>query len=50
VHLVAIAHRTNADLENAGIRLELDTRATHIDVDGHVLRVTGPGGRLATAS
>jgi NADPH-dependent 2,4-dienoyl-CoA reductase/sulfur reductase-like enzyme len=43
-HWRSLAHRTLSDLEDAGIRLELDTRATHIDVEGHSLHVTGPGG------
>jgi NADPH-dependent 2,4-dienoyl-CoA reductase/sulfur reductase-like enzyme len=40
-----LAHRSIADLEAAGICLELDTRATAIDVPGRSLHVTGPDGR-----
>jgi NADPH-dependent 2,4-dienoyl-CoA reductase/sulfur reductase-like enzyme len=39
-----LAHRSIADLEAIGIRLELDTRATHVDVPGRSLHVTGPDG------
>ena len=33
-HWTNLAHRTHADLEATGMRLQLDTRATDIDVDG----------------
>jgi len=40
----SLAHRTAADLEAAGIRLRLDTRAESIDVAGRRLTVRDPGG------
>ena len=40
-----LAHRSIADLEATGIRLEVDTRATQIDVPARSLHVTGPDGR-----
>jgi NADPH-dependent 2,4-dienoyl-CoA reductase/sulfur reductase-like enzyme len=43
-HWRNLAHRTLSDLKEAGIRLELDTRATHIDVENRCLQVSGPGG------
>ncbi|MFC4951013.1 NAD(P)/FAD-dependent oxidoreductase [Pseudonocardia sp. GCM10023141] len=39
-----LAHRTRADLEAAGLRLRLDTRATRIDPDRHELHVRNPDG------
>ena len=43
-HWRNLAHRTIDDLEAAGMRLRLDTTARRIDVAGHKLLVTGPGG------
>jgi NADPH-dependent 2,4-dienoyl-CoA reductase/sulfur reductase-like enzyme len=43
-HWRNLAHRTTADLEATGMRLRLDTTARRIDVGGHKLLVTGPGG------
>jgi NADPH-dependent 2,4-dienoyl-CoA reductase/sulfur reductase-like enzyme len=40
----SLAHRTYDDLEAAGLTLQLDTRATRIDVTGKRLAVTGPDG------
>jgi NADPH-dependent 2,4-dienoyl-CoA reductase/sulfur reductase-like enzyme len=39
-----LAHRTIADLEAAGMSLQLDTTARRIDVSGRKLLVTGTGG------
>ncbi|MCZ2861089.1 FAD-dependent oxidoreductase [Blastococcus sp. VKM Ac-2987] len=38
----ALAHRTHADLEAAGLTLRVGTRATGIDVAGQRIAVTGP--------
>jgi NADPH-dependent 2,4-dienoyl-CoA reductase/sulfur reductase-like enzyme len=43
-HWRNLAHRTIADLEEAGMRLRLDTTARQVDVPGRKLLVTGPGG------
>jgi NADPH-dependent 2,4-dienoyl-CoA reductase/sulfur reductase-like enzyme len=43
-HWRNLAHRTYADLEAAGMHLRLDTLARKVDVAGHVLHLTGPGG------
>jgi len=43
-HWRNLAHRTYADLEAAGMHLRLDTIARKVDVAGHVLHLTGPGG------
>lgn len=40
-----LAHRTRDDLEHAGLRLLLDTRARHIDPTSRTVTVSGPGGR-----
>ncbi|WOP19728.1 FAD-dependent oxidoreductase [Raineyella sp. LH-20] len=45
----SLAHRTIADLEAAGVRLLLDTRAEAIDVTGRRLSVRGPGGATEVA-
>src|SRR4051812_33352700 len=37
-----LAHRTRAELDDAGLRLRLDTRATRIDATAHQLTVLGP--------
>ena len=39
-----LAHRTQADLEAAGMGLRLDTTARRLDVAARKLLVTGPGG------
>lgn len=39
-----LAHRTRADLEDAGLQLRLDTRAEHIDPSDRTVTVTGPSG------
>src|SRR6202451_1963894 len=44
-HWRNLAHRTITDLEDAGMRLRLDTTARRIDVPGRTLLVTGPDGR-----
>jgi NADPH-dependent 2,4-dienoyl-CoA reductase/sulfur reductase-like enzyme len=41
----SLAHRSRADLEAAGLRLCLDTRAEHIDPGARTVTVTGPNGR-----
>ena len=43
-HWRNLAHRTIGDLEDAGMRLRLDTTARRIDVEGRKLAVTGPHG------
>jgi NADPH-dependent 2,4-dienoyl-CoA reductase/sulfur reductase-like enzyme len=43
-HWRNLAHRTIADLEEAGMMLRLDTTARRIDVPGRKLLVTGPDG------
>jgi NADPH-dependent 2,4-dienoyl-CoA reductase/sulfur reductase-like enzyme len=43
-HWRNLAHRTIADLEDAGMALRLDTTARRIDVPGRKLLVTGPDG------
>jgi NADPH-dependent 2,4-dienoyl-CoA reductase/sulfur reductase-like enzyme len=43
-HWRNLAHRTIADLEDAGLTLRLDTTARRVDVPGRTLLVTGPGG------
>jgi NADPH-dependent 2,4-dienoyl-CoA reductase/sulfur reductase-like enzyme len=43
-HWRNLAHRTIADLEDAGMTLRLDTTARRIDVPGRKLLVTGPDG------
>jgi NADPH-dependent 2,4-dienoyl-CoA reductase/sulfur reductase-like enzyme len=43
-HWRNLAHRTIADLEDAGMTLRLDTTARCIDVPGRKLLVTGPDG------
>jgi NADPH-dependent 2,4-dienoyl-CoA reductase/sulfur reductase-like enzyme len=43
-HWRNLAHRTIADLEEAGMTLRLDTTARRIDVPGRKLLVTGPDG------
>jgi NADPH-dependent 2,4-dienoyl-CoA reductase/sulfur reductase-like enzyme len=43
-HWRNLAHRTHADLEATGMRLQLDTTARHVDVEGRKLTVTGPDG------
>ncbi len=43
-HWRNLAHRTIADLEDAGMSLRLDTTARRIDVPGRKLTVTSPGG------
>jgi NADPH-dependent 2,4-dienoyl-CoA reductase/sulfur reductase-like enzyme len=43
-HWRDLAHRTNADLETAGMRLRLDTTARRIDVPARKLLVTTAGG------
>jgi NADPH-dependent 2,4-dienoyl-CoA reductase/sulfur reductase-like enzyme len=41
-----LAHRTRADLDDAGLRLMLDTRATRIDpIDRQVTVITADGGQ-----
>jgi NADPH-dependent 2,4-dienoyl-CoA reductase/sulfur reductase-like enzyme len=40
----SLAHRSRADLEVAGLRLRLDTRAEHIDPARRTVSVTGPDG------
>jgi NADPH-dependent 2,4-dienoyl-CoA reductase/sulfur reductase-like enzyme len=40
-----LAHRSRADLDAAGLRLCLDTRAEHIDPGSRTVTVTGPDGR-----
>jgi NADPH-dependent 2,4-dienoyl-CoA reductase/sulfur reductase-like enzyme len=37
-----LAHRSRADLEAVGLSLLTRTQATHIDVDGHTVEVSGP--------
>lgn len=39
-----LAHRTLADLEHAGLRLQLNHRATAIDPNSHTVTVTTPAG------
>jgi NADPH-dependent 2,4-dienoyl-CoA reductase/sulfur reductase-like enzyme len=46
-HWSSLAHRTAADLADAGMRVLTDTRATSIDVAGHRLAVRGPDGRTS---
>src|SRR6201996_1615952 len=43
-HWRNLAHRTIADLEDAGMTLRLDTTARRIDVPGRKLLVTGTDG------
>lgn len=43
-----LAHRTRADLEDAGLHLRTDTRATAIDPDRRELTVTNPDGATET--
>jgi NADPH-dependent 2,4-dienoyl-CoA reductase/sulfur reductase-like enzyme len=43
-HWRNLAHRTIADLEDAGMALRLDTTARRVDVPGRKLLVTGPDG------
>jgi NADPH-dependent 2,4-dienoyl-CoA reductase/sulfur reductase-like enzyme len=43
-HWRNLAHRTIGDLEDAGMKLRLDTTARRIDVPGRKLLVTGPDG------
>src|SRR6201996_9478317 len=43
-HWRNLAHRTYADLEATGMQLKLDTVATRIDVDAHLLHVTAADG------
>jgi NADPH-dependent 2,4-dienoyl-CoA reductase/sulfur reductase-like enzyme len=43
-HWTNLAHRTHADLEATGMRLQLDTRATDIDVDGTRVLLRQPDG------
>ena len=43
-HWRNLAHRSLADLEAAGMRLQLDTTARRIDVSGRKLLITSPGG------
>jgi NADPH-dependent 2,4-dienoyl-CoA reductase/sulfur reductase-like enzyme len=43
-HWRNLAHRTIADLEDAGMTLRLDTTARRVDVPGRKLLVTGPEG------
>jgi NADPH-dependent 2,4-dienoyl-CoA reductase/sulfur reductase-like enzyme len=43
-HWRNLAHRTISDLEEAGMRLRLDTTARRIDAAGRKLLVTGPDG------
>jgi NADPH-dependent 2,4-dienoyl-CoA reductase/sulfur reductase-like enzyme len=43
-HWRNLAHRTIADLEDAGMTLRLDTTARRVDVPGRKLLVTGTGG------
>ncbi len=43
-HWRDLAHRSEADLEAAGMRLRLDTLARRVDVAGRKLLVTVPGG------
>ena len=43
-HWRNLAHRTIADLEDAGMPLRLDTTARRIDVPGRKLLLTGPDG------
>ena len=43
-HWTNLAHRTHADLEATGMRLQLDTQATDIDVDGTRLLLRHPDG------
>jgi NADPH-dependent 2,4-dienoyl-CoA reductase/sulfur reductase-like enzyme len=43
-HWKNLAHRTIADLEDAGMALRLDTTARRVDVPGRKLLVTGPDG------
>ena len=40
-----LAHRSRADLEAAGLRLCLDSRAEYIDPSNRTVTVTGPDGR-----
>ncbi len=40
-----LAHRTVADLEATGMRLRLDTTATHIDADAHTVTLSVADGR-----
>jgi NADPH-dependent 2,4-dienoyl-CoA reductase/sulfur reductase-like enzyme len=40
----SLAHRTRADLENAGLDLRLNTRAVAIDADARTVTVTGEHG------
>ena len=44
----SLAHRTHADLEATGMRLRLDTLATHIDVAGQQLTVRDARGQEST--
>ncbi len=44
-HWQNLAHRTYAELEATGMRLEVNTTARKIDVDGRTLLVTGANGR-----
>jgi NADPH-dependent 2,4-dienoyl-CoA reductase/sulfur reductase-like enzyme len=44
-HWRDLAHRTVADLEQAGLTLRLDTTARQVDVPGRKLLVSGPDGR-----
>ncbi|HEV8065633.1 MAG TPA: FAD-dependent oxidoreductase [Acidimicrobiales bacterium] len=44
-HWANLAHRTVADLEATGMRLQLDTRVTGIDVDRHGVWMRLPDGR-----
>lgn len=43
-----LAHRTQADLEAAGLTLRLGTRATSIDAPAHTVTVSTPGGNQDT--
>lgn len=43
-----LAHRTQADLEGAGLELRLRTRATRIDPAAHTVAVTTPNGNQDT--
>jgi len=40
----ALAHRTRADLEAAGLQVRVGTRVTRIDVEGRRVALTGPDG------
>ena len=42
----SLAHRTTADLEATGMRLQLDTLATGIDVAGQKLQLRNPDGSI----